>query len=69
MTFVIPDRFGMTTLDNDIVALMTKRVYDIAGCNPNVKVHLNGERINIKNFGKVLLVGTQTNPRSTANCT
>ena len=69
MTFVISDRFGMTTLDSDIVALMTKRVYDIAGCNPNVKVHLNGERINIKNFGKVLIVGTETNSWSTANYT
>ena len=28
----------MNSLDKDIVALMTKRVYDIAGCNPSLKV-------------------------------
>jgi hypothetical protein len=37
---------------DDIVALMTKRVYDIAGCNPSVKVHLNGNRIAINSFDK-----------------
>lgn len=46
------ERFGMTNLDEDIIALMTKRVYDIAGCNPTVKVSLNGERISVKSFAK-----------------
>ena len=32
-------------LDDDIVALMSKRVWDIAGCNPQLKVWLNGERL------------------------
>eukprot|EP01047_Picozoa_sp_COSAG01_P028229 COSAG01_NODE_1890_length_8979_cov_5.337500_2_plen_1328_part_00 len=41
---------GMTCLDADIVALMTKRVHDIAGTNPGVKVTLNGEKIPVKNF-------------------
>jgi DNA topoisomerase-2 len=41
-------RFGMEKLDTDIVALMTKRVYDVAGCNPTVKVYLNDERIMLK---------------------
>eukprot|EP01114_Cavostelium_apophysatum_P017591 TRINITY_DN526_c0_g1_i1.p1 TRINITY_DN526_c0_g1~~TRINITY_DN526_c0_g1_i1.p1 ORF type:complete len:1536 (+),score=661.88 TRINITY_DN526_c0_g1_i1:185-4792(+) len=45
-------RFGMTTLDDDIVALMTKRVYDIAGTNSNLKISLNGERIIFKTFSK-----------------
>ncbi len=46
-------RFGMEQLDEDIVALMTKRVYDIAGCNPTLKVTLNGNRIGpFKTFGK-----------------
>jgi DNA topoisomerase-2 len=40
-------RFGMATLDKDIVALLTKRVYDIAGCNPHVKVCLNKRRIQL----------------------
>ena len=26
-------KFGMTELENDIVALMKKRVWDVAGCN------------------------------------
>lgn len=28
----------MSRLTDDMVALMTKRVYDVAGCNPTVKV-------------------------------
>jgi DNA topoisomerase II len=44
-------RFGMDKLDDDIVALMTKRVYDMAGCTPAaVRVKLNGKVIDIKNF-------------------
>jgi DNA topoisomerase-2 len=44
-------RFGMETLDDDIVSLMTKRVYDLAGCTPaSVKVKLNGKVIDVKNF-------------------
>ena len=43
----------MEHLDRDIVALMSRRVYDVAGCNPSVKVYLNGKRIPITNFGHV----------------
>lgn len=44
-------RFGMDHLDEDIVALMTKRVYDMAGVTPaGVKVKLNGKVLDIKNF-------------------
>jgi DNA topoisomerase-2 len=38
-------RFGMTHMEADIVALMTKRVYDIAGCLSKVKVTLNGKSL------------------------
>lgn len=38
------------TLDDDNYAKLVKRVYDVAGCNPNLKVYLNGERIQIKSF-------------------
>ena len=31
---------GMASLDKDIVALMTKRVHDIAGSNKGIKVRL-----------------------------
>jgi len=45
-------KFGMedTGLDTDIVALMRKRVYDVAGCNPTVGVWLNGTKIKINTF-------------------
>jgi DNA topoisomerase-2 len=38
-------RFGMTHMEADIVALMTKRVYDVAGCLSKVKVTLNGKSL------------------------
>ena len=44
-------RFGMTKLEDDIVSLMIKRVYDVAGTTPeSVKVILNGKRLDIKSF-------------------
>ena len=44
-------KFGMTHLEDDVVALMSKRVFDIAGClGKTVKVELNGKRIPIKSF-------------------
>ncbi len=43
-------KFDMTYLDADIVALLKKRVYDVAGINPSLKVYLNGEKLPIKNF-------------------
>ena len=44
-------RFGMTCLDDDIVALMTKRVYDVAGVtNKTLKVFLNDVPIPIAAF-------------------
>lgn len=45
-------RFGMTELEDDIIALMYKRVYDLAGILSNVKVYLNGQLIKIKNFSE-----------------
>jgi DNA topoisomerase-2 len=39
-----------TTLDDGSYDKLIKRVYDIAGCNPTLKIYLNGERINIKSF-------------------
>src|SRR5688572_26473449 len=45
-------RFGMDVLTDDTVALMTKRVHDIAGCNPALKVSFNGERLVYKSFSK-----------------
>jgi DNA topoisomerase-2 len=48
----VPDlpKFGMDALDTDTLALMEKRVYDIAGCNPGVKVYWNGIRLPVRSF-------------------
>lgn len=43
-------KFGLTVMSDDIIALLSKRVYDIAGCNVNLKVYLNDLVIPIKNF-------------------
>ncbi|XP_062109756.1 DNA topoisomerase 2-like [Humulus lupulus] len=44
-------KFNMTHLEDDIVALMKKRVFDMAGClGNNVKVELNGKRGPVKSF-------------------
>ena len=54
ITFV-PDlaKFSMTHLEADTVALMTKRVYDLAGVtDQRVKVLLNGKRLPIRDFGQ-----------------
>ncbi|RLN49417.1 hypothetical protein BBJ28_00012663, partial [Nothophytophthora sp. Chile5] len=45
------ERFKMTTLDDDIVALFKKRVYDVAGVSgKGLNVYLNDEKIGIKSF-------------------
>lgn len=38
-------KFGMDCLNRDMVALLTKRVYDLAGCLTGVKMYLNGKRV------------------------
>jgi DNA topoisomerase-2 len=43
-------RFGMTSIDDDTVSLLKKRVFDIAGTTKNVKVFLDGEKLKIKGF-------------------
>ena len=42
-------KFGMTCLDRDTVALLTRRIYDLAGCLSGVKVYLNEKRIPVSN--------------------
>ncbi|KAJ6660677.1 hypothetical protein lerEdw1_017674 [Lerista edwardsae] len=43
-------KFKMATLDKDIVALMSRRAYDIAGATKDIKVFLNGKRLPVKGF-------------------
>ena len=46
-------KFKMTELDNDIISLLKKRVYDVAGTSPSrIKVYLNDKLINIKDFSE-----------------
>ena len=43
-------RFGMTSIDDDTVSLLKKRVFDLAGTTKDVRVYLNGERLKVKGF-------------------
>ncbi|KDO83471.1 hypothetical protein CISIN_1g0004591mg, partial [Citrus sinensis] len=46
-------KFNMTHLEDDVVALMKKRVVDLAGClGKSVKVELNGHRVPVKSFAE-----------------
>ena len=53
-------RFKMDFLDDDIVALLSKRVYDIAGTNTcagaKLNVFLNGEKIEIRHFEQYMSI-------------
>ena len=43
--------FKIKGLDADHALKMTKKVVDAAACNPKVKFYVNGDRINVKDFG------------------
>ncbi|XP_048221959.1 DNA topoisomerase 2-alpha [Perognathus longimembris pacificus] len=43
-------KFKMQNLDKDIVAIMVRRAYDIAGSTKDVKVFLNGNKLPVKGF-------------------
>ncbi|KAJ0003730.1 hypothetical protein NQD34_008828 [Periophthalmus magnuspinnatus] len=43
-------KFKMEKLDKDIVALLTRRAYDIAGSCKGVKVSLNGKKLPVTSF-------------------
>ena len=43
-------KFNLESLDSGNYSKIVKRVYDVAGCNPNLKVYLNGHQIKIKSF-------------------
>ncbi len=42
--------FGIDSLDKDHLDKMMKRVVDVAGCNPDVKFYINGERVLFRSF-------------------
>lgn len=43
-------KFKMDHLDEDIVALMSRRAYDVAGSTKGVKVYLNGKLLPVRAF-------------------
>ncbi|XP_051858791.1 DNA topoisomerase 2 isoform X2 [Drosophila albomicans] len=43
-------KFKMEKLDEDIVALMSRRAYDVAASTKGVSVYLNGTKVGVKNF-------------------
>lgn len=43
--------FKLKGLDADHALKMTKKIVDAAACNPKVKFYVNGDRINVKDFG------------------
>ena len=44
-------KFGMTRMDDDVLALLTKRAYDLAGVTgAKVRVTVNDQAIKIKDF-------------------
>lgn len=56
-------KFKMQSLDKDIVALMVRRAYDIAGSTKDVKVFLNGNKLPVSVFwsrGNVIIVKGKT---------
>lgn len=48
------ERFGMTEFTDDMIALITRRVYDIAGTHKNITVYLNDEKIIQNTFIKYI---------------
>lgn len=43
--------FKLSGLDADHVLKMTKKIADASACNPGVKFFVNGDRVNVKDFG------------------
>ena len=67
MISFIPDypRFGFNKITNDLIALFSKRVFDIAASTcKSVKVYLNGELIKIKSFTDYISLYYETVPKS-----
>jgi DNA topoisomerase-2 len=56
------EKFGMQELEDDMIKLMERRVYDLAACvGKNTSVYLNGKKIAINSFEKYInmYIGTK----------
>ena len=43
-------KFGMTSLDEETLSVLTRRVYDLCGTVNNCNIYLNDKKLNIRNF-------------------
>lgn len=59
------EKFNMSQFDDDITALLKKRVYDMVACVNNIKVYLNNEKLKLKDFKEYmqLYLGEREEPR------
>ena len=44
------EKFGLTNIDQDHYKMIEKRIYDLAACNPSLKIYFNGDLINLNSF-------------------
>ena len=44
------EKFGMADIDDDHFKMIEKRIYDLAACNPSIKIYFNGSLVNINSF-------------------
>lgn len=62
------EKFEMKELEDDIITLMEKRVYDLTACCPDISIYLNGKKLAINSFEKYvnLYIGSdkKTIPRA-----
>lgn len=50
VTFIPDYEYFNCSLDDGNIQKLIRRVYDVAGCNPKIKVHLNGKHIKFPSF-------------------
>ena len=61
------ERFGIKNYSEDMISLMVKRVYDIAGCTEgNLLTYINGKNIKINNFNEYSLLYSPKSPNKVA---
>ena len=48
------EKFGLTILSEDMIAYIKRRVYDIAGILPNIKVFLNDSKLVLNSYKKYI---------------
>jgi DNA topoisomerase-2 len=44
------EKFGLENIDEDHYKMIEKRIYDLAACNPTLKIYFNGTLINLNSF-------------------